>query len=79
VPTDATADSQYSARGRGERLIVAGRVVLAAYSLIAIWLEPFATSKHAGMAYTLLVAYLAYALRWRLSYGGRTGRWAGSG
>jgi signal transduction histidine kinase len=62
VPQDVVADSQYSARGRGERLIVAGRVVLAAFSLVAIWLDPLAPSKHAGMAYTLLVTYLGCSL-----------------
>jgi signal transduction histidine kinase len=62
VPNDGLTDSQYSARGRGERLIVTGRVVLAAFSLVAIWLDPLTPSKHTGTAYTVLVAYLAYAL-----------------
>jgi signal transduction histidine kinase len=60
--SDAGVHSQYSARGRAERIIVAGRVVLAAFSLVAIWLDPSAPTKHAPVAYTLLVTYLAYAL-----------------
>jgi hypothetical protein len=59
---DAIVDSQYSARGRAERLIVAGRVVLASFSLVAIWLDPSAPTEHAPVAYALLVVYLVYAM-----------------
>lgn len=49
-------------QSRAERLIAAGRVVLAASSLFAVWLEPSEPARHAGVAYSLLVAYLAYAI-----------------
>jgi signal transduction histidine kinase len=37
-------------------------VVLAASSLFAVWLEPSEPARHAGIAYSLLVAYLAYSI-----------------
>lgn len=46
---------------RQERLIGAGRVVLAASSLLAVWLDPSEPAKYAQIAYGLLVAYLVYA------------------
>jgi signal transduction histidine kinase len=60
-------------RGRAERLIAVGRLVLAAFSLLAIWLDPAASAKHASTAYILLVIYMAYALllvplAWRLYF-----------
>jgi signal transduction histidine kinase len=48
-------------RLRPERLIAAGRVVLAVFSLFAVWLDPTEPASHAGIAYSLLVAYVAYA------------------
>ena len=48
-------------QSRAERLIAAGRVVLAASSLFAVWLEPSEPARHASIAYSLLVAYLVYA------------------
>lgn len=54
-------DSFYSPRRRPERLIAAGRVVLGASSLFAVWLDPLEPAKHAQTAYLLLVAYLVYA------------------
>lgn len=55
-------DSPYSPRSRAERLIAAGRVVLASFSLLAIWLDPSEPSKYANTAYALLAVYVAYAL-----------------
>jgi hypothetical protein len=52
----------HSSRARAERLIAIGRVVLAGFSLLAIWLDPTVPSKHADIAYTLLAVYLGYAL-----------------
>jgi signal transduction histidine kinase len=61
---------------RSERLIVSGRLVLAVASLLALWLDPFQPSRHAGFVYAGLTVYVAYALavaaavwRWRLSSG----------
>ena len=47
---------------RSERLIVIGRVVLAASSLFAIWLDPSEPAKYAEATYSLLAGYLVYAL-----------------
>lgn len=52
----------YSPQSRAERLIAGGRVVLAASSLFAVWLDPSEPSKYAGIAYSLLVSYVVYAL-----------------
>jgi hypothetical protein len=51
----------YSPESRAERLIAGGRVVLAASSLFAVWLDPTEPAKFASIAYSLLVAYLIYA------------------
>lgn len=52
----------FSPTSRQERLIGAGRVVLAASSLLAVWLDPSEPTNAAQIAYGLLVAYLAYAV-----------------
>jgi len=52
----------FSPTSRQERLIGAGRVVLAGSSLLAVWLDPSEPAKYAQIAYGLLVAYLAYAV-----------------
>ncbi len=64
-------DTLHSPQSRAERLIAAGRVVLAASSLFAVWLDPTEPVKYAGVAYSLLVAYVIYSsfiaiLVWRL-------------
>jgi signal transduction histidine kinase len=51
----------YVPQSRPERLIAAGRVVLAAASLFAVWLDPSEPVRHAALAYLLLVLYLGYA------------------
>jgi signal transduction histidine kinase len=51
----------YSPQSRAERLIAAGRVVLAISSLFAVWLDPAEPAKYADVAYALLAAYVLYA------------------
>lgn len=51
----------YSPQSRAERLIAAGRVVLAIFSLFAVWLDPAEPAKYADIAYSLLAAYVVYA------------------
>jgi signal transduction histidine kinase len=55
-------DLPYSPRNRTERLIVIGRVVLAAFFLLAIWLDPTTPARYTQTTYTLLIVYLGYAL-----------------
>ncbi len=55
-------DLQYSPQGRAERLLAAGRVVLATFSLLAIWLDPSEPARYAQIAHILLAGYVAYAL-----------------
>lgn len=52
----------YTPTERAERLIAAGRLVLAIFSLIAIWSDPTTPSRWQSATYTLLGAYTAYAL-----------------
>ena len=47
--------------GRAERTIASARVVLAVFTLFAIWLDPSEPSRNAGLTYGVLVAYVAYA------------------
>lgn len=62
--------SLYSPRARTERLIAVGRTILAAGSLLALWLDPLEPIKHAHIAYGLLAAYLAYSLAvWAVALG----------
>jgi signal transduction histidine kinase len=51
----------YSPQNRAERLIASGRVVLAAGSLFAVWLDPTQPAKHAEIGYSLLVVYVVYS------------------
>ncbi len=53
--------SPYYRQTRTERLIAAGRLVLAAFSLLAIYLDPSEPSRYVDVAYSALVTYLAYA------------------
>lgn len=52
----------YSPQGRTERLIAAGRVVLASFSLLAIWLDPLQPVHYEEEAYALMAVYVAYSL-----------------
>lgn len=68
----------YAPRLRAERLVALGRVVLAAFSLAAIWLDPAEPAKAAGLAYGLLVAYVLYAAGlalWVVRRGHPSGWW----
>jgi signal transduction histidine kinase len=58
-------------KSQAERLIVAGRLVLSLFSLLAILLYPSGPGKYANLAFALLTGYAAYAtllafLVWRL-------------
>jgi signal transduction histidine kinase len=53
---------RFSFEGRTERLISAGRVILASFSLLAIWLDPTTPARYAELAYPLLIAYVLYAV-----------------
>lgn len=52
----------YSPQSRAERLIAAGRVVLAISALFAIWFDPSEPVNLARTAYSLLGAYVVYAM-----------------
>lgn len=54
-------DFRFSFEGRTERLIGTGRLVLASFSLLGIWLDPTTPSKYAFVAYPLLISYVLYA------------------
>jgi signal transduction histidine kinase len=53
---------QYSWQRRAEFLIAIGRLVLATFSLLAIWLDPSEPSRYEQVAYALLSGYVAYSL-----------------
>ena len=76
--TASIANGYQPPLSRPERLIASGRVVLAASSLVAVWLDPSEPVNQAPIAYALLAAYLGYSvavavagLRWA---GGATWR-----
>lgn len=52
----------YTPQARAERLIAAGRLVLASSSLIAVYLEPSTPARYQQATYALLVIYTVYAL-----------------
>lgn len=61
----------YAPRLRAERLIAAGRVILAASSLFAVWLDVDEPVRFAPAAYGVLIGYVVYAiaagaLLWRI-------------
>ena len=53
---------RYSQQRRAEFLIAIGRLVLATFSLLAIWLDPSEPSRFAQVTYGLLCGYVAYSL-----------------
>ena len=53
---------RYFPQRRVERLIAAGRMVLSAFFLLAIWLDPSEPSRYAELTYGILACYLAYSL-----------------
>lgn len=52
----------YTPSIRAERLVASGRFALASASLAAVWLDPSAPSRYAGLAYALMSVYAIYAL-----------------
>lgn len=60
----------YIPHARAERLIAAGRFVLAFFSLVAIWLEPSTPAKFQRVTYSVLLIYticalIVVAVEWR--------------
>src|SRR5574341_961713 len=62
LPKRAAMNRKGFAPSRPERLIAAGRVVLAVCSLLAIWLAPSEPSRHAHTVLVLLTGFLLYAV-----------------
>lgn len=54
--------ANYAPRIGGDRLIASSRVVLAAFSLLPVWLDTSTPAQHAQTTYVVLLAYLVYAL-----------------
>jgi signal transduction histidine kinase len=54
--------TDYAPRIRAERLIASSRVVLAVFSLLAVWLDPYTPDVHQQTTYVLLVGYSTVAL-----------------
>lgn len=54
--------ADYAPQIRAERLIATSRVVLAAFSLLAVWLDPYMPPTHGRWTYHLLLAYEGFAL-----------------
>ena len=52
----------YTPHARAERLISAGRFVLAFSSFVAVYLEPSTPERHQHISYALLAGYALYAL-----------------
>ncbi|MGE0826989.1 MAG: hypothetical protein AB7G75_01265 [Candidatus Binatia bacterium] len=52
----------YSSQARVEQLLVLGRVILATFSLFAVWLDPTEPAKHVQVTYVVLGGYAIYAL-----------------
>ena len=52
----------YAPRIRAERLIATSRVVLAAFSLLAVWLDPYTPTAHGQTLYLLLLGYVGFSL-----------------
>jgi signal transduction histidine kinase len=53
---------QYSPKRRAEFLIAVGRLVLATFSLLAVWIDPSVPVRDAQIAYALFAGYVAYSL-----------------
>jgi signal transduction histidine kinase len=53
---------QYSQKRRAEFFIAIGRLVLATFSLFAIWLDPSEPGRYAQIAYAFLCGYVVYSL-----------------
>ena len=55
-------DPNYAPRVRAERLIATSRLVLAAFSLLAVWIASATAPSYGRLTTLLLAAYLGYAL-----------------
>ncbi|MBU5635131.1 sensor histidine kinase [Geomonas sp. Red69] len=67
------AQLRYHSKTRAEYLIATGRVILAAFFLLAVGLDPSEPSRYAHITYGILSAYLGYsvvmaALTWRRGF-----------
>jgi signal transduction histidine kinase len=51
----------YTSRDRAERVVATSRLVLAAATVFAIWLDPLQPAKYAELTYGLMILYVAYA------------------
>jgi hypothetical protein len=63
-------------RSQAERTIAAARVVLAVFSLAAVWFDPAEPARFAATTYSLHLSYLAYSLllglfTWQRAVGAR--------
>src|SRR5512147_2220618 len=56
------AGKQYVPQRRAERLIATGRMILSAFFLLAIWIDPSEPSRYARLTYAILAGYLIYSL-----------------
>lgn len=70
--TTPSTGKHYFPHHRTERLIATGRMVLSAFFLLAIWLDPTEPSRYARHAYEILAGYTIYSvvigiIVWRLS------------
>lgn len=52
----------YSPQGLAERVLAAGRLVLATCSLFAVWLDPSEPAKYENLTYGLMSCYVGYSL-----------------
>ncbi|MBU5612241.1 sensor histidine kinase [Geomonas azotofigens] len=65
---------RFHSKTRAEYLIATGRVILSAFFLFAVWLDPSEPSRYAGTTYGILCGYVIYslligALIWRKGFG----------
>jgi signal transduction histidine kinase len=55
------SDLPYTSRSRAERLVATGRLVLVAFTLLVLSLDPSEPARYARLAYGLMLGYLGYA------------------
>src|SRR6266850_1315838 len=55
-------NGDYPPHIRAERLIASGRVVLGAFSLLAVWFDPPTPAKYVEITNLLLAGYVTYAV-----------------
>lgn len=68
---------RYHSKSRAEHLIATGRVILAGFFLLAVWLDPSEPSRYAHFTYGILWVYLLYAvaigsLTWHRGFGSKS-------